>query len=145
MSLKLKGYLITKTLIGLIVGAALSTIIAMAILSLYTGVTTLVFDLSAFNGIFSLTLMVLVFTLPTGLIAHAILSALKLRDWYIYCGLAWAAGGAAGQLLISDTDFSARLVAFGGYGGWAALCALITWLIRRPDKDAAPVPVEQHF
>lgn len=142
--MKLKAPLVVKTCVGLVVGAGLGTAISFMVIALFQSVTGGNFDPDIFRSIVAMTFFVLLFMVPTGLIAHAVLYGLKLRNWYYYCGLAGLAGGATGQFLLYQNATSGDLTALVTYGGWAALCALITWLIRRPDKDVPP-PQESHF
>lgn len=86
------------------------------------------------------TVIILMFSLPCGFLAHAVLYALKWRWLPVYC-LAAAAeaavyGAICGFTNQSNSDIQNLLAAMPS----AATCAAIAWLIRRPDKDGAPQP-----
>jgi hypothetical protein len=74
-----------------------------------------------------------------GLPLHMMLTHWKVRGALIYCGLGAASGFIVMFALAAVVDPEVGLaVNVGVIAG--ALCALLFWLIRRPDRDAANLP-----
>ncbi|ESQ90816.1 hypothetical protein ABAC460_08280 [Asticcacaulis sp. AC460] len=141
MAIQIKATRALKSLAGLLVGAVVSTAIALP----FTGMVHESPDPELNEGYASMliagSLMVTMFAVPVGLVGHAILSALKRREAVVY-----AMSGGVGGFLFSFVMGGGidRLQTIPLYTLWAAGCALIAWLIRRPDKDAV-VPLDTHF
>lgn len=135
---------LAKTLLGLTTGAWLTTLVADPCIYVSVGednsegwvFTVPHYDLGTFGYTFYPFLVVLFLTLPTGLFGHAVLYALGLRKVRFYLAFAALAGIALAFMMHMNAE-NPVLLAF--YAAWAIACALIAWLIRRPDKDMATV------
>jgi len=128
-----------RSLVGLVLGSLAAAFVYLLIEKLMgfgEGLDEPVSVLSALPG----SLLVLVFSLPCGFVAHASLYALKWRAVWLY-GIA---GAISATLYVATTNFDnfAEI-------GWdnlastvpaATICAVIAWLIRRPDRDNVAVP-----
>jgi H+/Cl- antiporter ClcA len=79
----------------------------------------------------------LIIAVPVGLVGHAILYALKWRNMLAYLLVGgFASTSYALAVAVTDNMTSPRTLAI--YAVLGVTCAAIAWLIRRPDKDAAP-------
>jgi hypothetical protein len=141
MAIQIKAAHVLKSLAGLALGASISTAIAAPFTGLVSEVEDLEMTAPYVTVVITGAIIVTLLAIPFGLAGHAILYALKRRDIVSYT----AAGGLAGMAstFALTTDFT-RIQTFILYSLWAAGCALIAWLIRRPDKDAV-VPLDTHF
>ncbi|MBW8880441.1 MAG: hypothetical protein JF615_03160, partial [Asticcacaulis sp.] len=134
-----------KTVLGLVTGTVISTLLAYPWL-VFPDDSDVAFALPAY-GLGSLLncvpaiLLVLIFSVPLGILAHAALYALRRRAFWYYL----LSGAVGGILLVAVIGFGRDNPLMWFFAaGWAAACALIAWLIRRPDKDDRP-PAENHF
>jgi hypothetical protein len=88
-------------------------------------------------------LYVLLFSLPCGLMGHALLYALKLRGLVAYVTMAEIALAAPlalfSRVLASPSTDDLKMQAAAAVA--TAVCAATAWLIRRPDKDGQPTEV----
>ncbi|WP_031235422.1 hypothetical protein [Asticcacaulis sp. AC402] len=132
-----------KSLAGLGLGAVLSTAVALP----FTGLVSENPDPELNDGygtlLFFGSFIVALLAVPVGLPGHAVLYALKRHGLVSYT-LAGGCAGLAYILLVSlggNPDLVKDLIL---YSLWAAGCALVAWLIRRPDKDAV-VALDTHF
>ncbi|WP_157138667.1 hypothetical protein [Asticcacaulis biprosthecium] len=137
---QIKASRVIKTLAGLALGVVVSTAVALP----FTGMVSENLD-SEFPETYGSMLllgsyMVAMFALPVGLVGHAILSALKQRSLIIYALVGAIAGFIYGYVVGIGAE---RLENTILCSLWAAGCALIAWLIRRPDKDGV-VALDTH-
>lgn len=128
------------SLVGLGVGSFLASVTFLIVSTLLMGENPLdALEIWAAPG----TLYVLLFSLPCGLIGHALLYALKLRGLLAYVVIAEIALAASIALFFgllgqpSTDELKTRAAAAVA----TAVCAATAWLIRRPDKDGQPTEV----
>ncbi len=132
---------LARTLLGLTAGAAITSAV-VAVLDPYPTNSQLPVEIFI-DGVINSTFFVLLFAFPVGLSGHAVLYALKRRQFIYYAGLGAAGGGAfalATYLLDRNIDtlvFARNALTFTI---WAGACAAIAWFIRRPDKDDLKLP-----
>jgi len=144
MKLDLRHKRVLRTFAGLVLGAVVTAQLAEPCLYLSSnGGWELVLPAYSVERLFSSGFsmsMAVTFAVPLGLIAHALLYAQKRHALWHYLAAAGVAGLGLGPLLgpqLMTPVIWLFCIACG------VLCGLITWLIRRPDKDVplvCPVP-----
>ena len=128
-----------RSLFGLIIGsvaASVSYLILPMLWSSYAREYPQFSLISACLGTFA----ILIFAVPCGFLAHALLYALKWRALLVYCIAAAFEAGLysviVGYQYISIPNWDIMFAAIPS----AIVCATVAWLIRRPDKDVKPLP-----
>ncbi len=125
---------IARTILGLTIGALVSTAAAMFLNRGNPGIQP-----RFVSDTLTMTLFVLLFALPVGLIGHATLYALKRRHLLYYSGLGFIGGSIFAMVFFHDDPGEIPINVLN-FGLWAGTCAAIAWLIRRPDKDEVKMP-----
>jgi hypothetical protein len=132
MKIHIRATRVFKTMVGMALGVVVSTAIALPFTGTVHESTGRELYETYGSMLFLASYMLAIFAVPVGLVGHAILSALKQNSLLVYAAL----GGVAGLLFSfwmgGGIDWLQTIIL---YSLWAAGCAAIAWLIRRPDKD----------
>lgn len=128
-----------RSLTGLVAGSAVASVCYLVLPMLWSSYDREHPQFSLISACLG-ALAILIFAVPCGFLAHALLYALKWRALFVYCIAAAFAAGLysviVGYKYISTPNWDIMFAAIPT----AIICATVAWLIRRPDKDAKPLP-----
>lgn len=125
-----------RSFFGLGIGSVASAATFLVLSKLPTGFRT--FDADYALYIIPGALIIFMFAVPCGFLAHAILYSQNWRWLPAYAAAAaieaalYGILGSMGRVTQSNLEMMAMAMPS------AAVCAAVAWLIRRPDKDSTP-------